>query len=506
MNRDSALRSFRRHWLIILTTTLVALVISVVATALTPERYVTSVSFFTKTAASEIAGANQGDQFGQRRVTSYVQLFSSQTLADQIVADTGLPITAGEVMAELSATVDPNTVVLTGTVTDASPERSMRIAQSAATQFVQLVSSVETPSGSTTPTVNLQVTSGPSLNPAPVSPRPLLNYGLAVLAGLLLGLILAVLRDRLDTTIRSVDALRDATEIPVLGVVPYDGATKGRRFVEKSHRPSALGESVRQLRVSLGSRFVEPVGSHGRVDARMFGDAGTVVAVASSVGQEGRTSTAANLAASFAEAGQRVVLVDGDLRNPRLADFLGLAPSVGLVDVLTGRIPLANSVHRELRPNLSVLTAGSAGIDPGELVSSRAMVDLLVGLRRSYDLVVVDTPALLGTADASMLAALSDAVLLVVRCGKTAGAQVGSGLALLRTVNAQVLGSVLNRVPVKGVDGYGYQYGRYLQRHLRAAAAAPAPAPAPAPTPTPARSSSAAEITEVLSVDRPLHR
>jgi len=132
MVRESHFRAFRRHWWIILASAACALGIGVVVTALTPATYVSTVTFFATTPSSEIAGAFQGDQFGQRRVDSYVKLFQSQSLAQRIVDDTKLDVRVSDVMAELSAVADPNTVVLIGSVADTSASRSLAIAQSAA--------------------------------------------------------------------------------------------------------------------------------------------------------------------------------------------------------------------------------------------------------------------------------------------------------------------------------------------------------------------------------------
>jgi capsular exopolysaccharide synthesis family protein len=462
MVRQGHFRAFRRHWWIILASAACALGIGVVVTALTPATYVSTVTFFATTPSSEIAGAFQGDQFGQRRVDSYVKLFHSELLAQKIIDDTRLDMPVSEVMSELSAVADPNTVVLVGSVTDTSGARSLAIAQSAATQFVALVTSVETPAGSAAPTVNLQVTTGPTLNPDPILPRSALNYVMALLAGIAAGMILCLVRDRFDLSVRSADALHELTELPVVGVIPHESSARNRPVAaDPSTRESVLTECFRQLRGTLGARYVESVGVHARQEVRGVGDPGIVLAVTSCVAEEGRTTTAANLAVSFAAAGRQVLLIDGDLRRPAIRGYFGLAASAGLDDVLRGHVSAEHAIHPHVRRNLSVLPGGSPISDPGELVGGRHCADLLAALRHRFDLIVVDTPALLAAADGAVVASLAEATVLVVRYGRTTRPQIMRGIDVLTGVNAHVYGSVLNMCPVKGVDGYGFQYNHY---------------------------------------------
>ena len=468
MVRESHFRAFRRHWWIILASAACALGIGVVVTALTPATYVSTVTFFATTPSSEIAGAFQGDQFGQRRVDSYVKLFQSQSLAQRIVDDTKLDVRVSDVMAELSAVADPNTVVLIGSVADTSASRSLAIAQSAATQFVQLVTSVETPAGSAAPTVNLQVTTGPTLKPDPVLPRAALNYAMALLAGIAAGMILCLVRDRFDLSVRSADDLHELTALPVVGVIPHDGMARDRPdAVDPVTRESVLAECFRQLRGTLGARYVESVGVHARQEVRGIGDPGVVLAVTSCVAEEGRTTTAANLAISFAAAGRQVLLIDGDLRRPALRKYFSLPASAGMDDVLRGAVSVEHAIHPHVRRNLSVLPGGLPTSDPGELLGGPHCSGLLAALRQRFELIVVDTPALLAASDGAAVASLAEATVLVVRYGRTTGRQVTRGLDLLSGVNAHVYGTVLNMCPVRGVDGYGFQYNHYHDVDVR---------------------------------------
>lgn len=435
-------RALRKYWWIVVVTTLLAIGIGAFVTLRTPAQYASTVTFFVRTPAEQIGGAYQGDQFAQKRVNSYVQLAESQRLADLIAQDTQLDLTAQQISSRISAKGDQNTVLLTLTVTDSDPQRSLDIASSVSEGFVKLVSELETPPGATTPTVSLEVTSAAALNPVPVSPKPLLNLGLSMLIGLVLGIGLAVLRDVLDATLRSVEALRQIAGPAALAVIPYDASAKTSPLILDSHARSLRAESMRHLRTNL--QFVD-------VDNPV-----RVVVVTSSVPEEGKSSTASNLAVTFAEAGRKVLLIEGDLRRPRVAHYLGLDGTVGLTNVLAGQVAVDEVLQTWGRGGLTVLPSGSVPPNPSELLDSQNMQDLLIAMRRVFDLIIIDTPPLLPVTDGAIAAAHADGAILVVRYGKTTKGQVSSAIAVLEAVGARLLGSVLNMAPTKGADAYGY--------------------------------------------------
>lgn len=441
-------RAIRKYWWIVLFTTLFAMGLAGAVTLRTQAQYASTVTFFVRTPAEQIGGAYQGDQFAQKRVNSYVQLMESQRLADLILDDTQVDLKAEEITSRISAIGDLNTVLLTATVTDTSPSRSLDIARSLSSQFVDLVSALETPPGSTTPSVTLEVTSAAKLSPIPVAPKPLINMGLALAVGLSLGTALALIRELLDTTVRSIDALREVTGRSALAVVPFDEAATKSPLIVHSPARSVRAESFRQLRTNL--QFVD-------VDNPI-----KVVVVTSSVAAEGKSSTATNMAATFAEAGRKVLLIEGDLRRPRVAEYLGLEGSIGLTNVLAGQVGLNEVLQKWGRGGMSVLPSGSIPPNPSELLGSQNMADLITAMKNVFEIVIIDTPPLLPVTDGAIAASLADGAILVVRHGKTSRSQVAAAVAALEAVDARLLGSVLNMMPTKGADAYGYcGYGYY---------------------------------------------
>jgi len=189
----------------------------------------------------------------------------------------------------------------------------------------------------------------------------------------------------------------------------------------------------------------------------------------SSVAGEGKSTTACNLALTLASAGTRVILVEGDLRRPRVADYMGLEGAVGLTDVLIGRAALDDVLQPWGSSPLSVLTSGALPPNPSEMLSSAQMGELIASLRTRADMVLIDSPPLLPVTDAAVLTRECDGALLVVRQGRTTREQLTRSLEALRSVGARLLGTVLNMAATGGAHGYGYGYyaGYYASRSDR---------------------------------------
>ncbi|RIJ76937.1 protein tyrosine kinase, partial [Nakamurella silvestris] len=280
MELQSYLRALRRSWWLVAVCFFLAIGGGIFVTLRTPPMYQSSVTFFVQTPSE--TSALQGDTFGQKRVNSYVQLASSQRLAEMLIADTGLNLTPAQVSSRISASGDLNTVIMTVKVTDSIPSRGLQIATSISTQFVDLVSAMEKPAAGGLAPVRLEVVSGPTLNSAQVSPQPFFNMTLAALIGLAIGIGAALLREFMDTSVRNVDTLQEAAGTPVIGVIGFDESARKSPLIIDSSAKSNRAESFRQLRTNL--QFVD-------VDQPP-----RVVVVTSAIPDEGKSSTSTNLA------------------------------------------------------------------------------------------------------------------------------------------------------------------------------------------------------------------
>lgn len=287
----------------------------------------------------------------------------------------------------------------------------------------------------------------PALGPAaPSSPKPVQDAVLGLLAGLLLGLGAAFLRHSLDEAVTSKDAAEHLGGAPVLGLVPMVTSWKKRSqaaVVSTSRPTSSAAESYRSLRTSL--QF-----------ARQGQDL-RIILVTSPASSEGKTSTLANLGVVFAQAGERVVLVSGDLRRPRIGQFFGIGEEAGLTTVLLSGEPLKQVLQQvDGHERLWVLPCGPVPPNPAELLSGPEAQAVFAALGQDFDLVLIDSPPVLPVTDAMVLSSYADGTLLVVAAGQTRRADLQRASEKFSQASAPLLGIVLNQVTRQ--TGYASQY------------------------------------------------
>ncbi|MGH2674907.1 MAG: polysaccharide biosynthesis tyrosine autokinase, partial [Actinomycetota bacterium] len=289
---------------------------------------------------------------------------------------------------------------------------------------------------------------------SPASPNYLLNAALALFVGLALGVGLAFLRERLDDRLRGRDDLEARSGAPVFAVVPRVGGWKKRsesRLVTLTEPRSAPTEAYRTLRTGL-------------LFAASQRDMRTVLITSPQV-EEGKSTTAANLSVVLAQAGKRVILIDADLRKPRLHRFFQAPNEVGLTSVLSGQVQPHDGLAQPQVPNLRVLTSGPVPGNPAELLSSDQMGSLVKTLREAADLVIMDSPPVLVAADATILASFADGLVLVADADNTTRGTVAHARQQLDQVNARVVASVLNNFDPSKALKYPYYYQYYYTSH-----------------------------------------
>ncbi len=438
-------RVVRRRWRVITACFLVVVAVAAGVTYRMTPQYQSKARLFVSSTDRSSSDAYQNALFSTQRVSSYADLASGRELASRVVKDLHLRMDPAQLVDKINATVVPNTVILEVSATDQNPRTAQAIAQSTARQLSGLVSELETPPGKAHAPIKATIIDSASLPTSPVSPKPLRNLGLAAVLGVLLGLGLAVLRELLDTTVKTPEDLAEVTDSPMLGGIMFDPAAQKQPLLSDLSPHAPRAEAFRILRTNL--QFVDV-----DRDKKVF-------VVTSSVPGEGKTSTASNVALSLQEAGERVLLIDADLRRPQLARLFGLEPSVGLTSVLLGRIELQEAIQSHRPSGMDVLTSGNLPPNPAELLQSQSMHQLLGKARTEYDVIVIDTSPLLPVTDAALIAAQVDGALVVVRQGKTTRDQLTHSLERLEAVGARALGLALNMVPSRARGGYGYGYG-----------------------------------------------
>ena len=272
--------------------------------------------------------------------------------------------------------------------------------------------------------------------------------------GFLIGAVIAVVRKQFDVRVRDQATVEELTGSGTLAVVPDDKKLAEQRERSIVHISGVTGEAFRQLRTNL--RF-----------ANVDNPPRSVVITSANPG-EGKSTVSTHLAVVMAQAGEKVVLIDADMRRPVQHKAFGTEAGVGLSQVLAGDVSLDDALMRTETKRLQMLAAGRIPPNPSELLGSQRMKDLLAELRRRGYFVVIDAPPLLAVTDAGLLGTIADGTIYVAVVGKTHRDQVSLVAKRLEQVGAPLLGSVLARVPRKKMGdvlyGYGastYGYGSY---------------------------------------------
>lgn len=393
--------------------------------------------------SSGVSELAQGTTFARQAVVSFVDVVDSALVLDRVIDDLGLDTSARELASSIAASSETNSVIISIKVSNGDAETAANIANSVGSNFADVVvNQLVKTDGEATSLVRVE-TIAPALVPTtPASPRLPVNIGLGVIGGLLLGLGLAFLRSVLDTRIHSLHDAEAATESPVLGGITLDPDAKKRPLVVHADPRNPRAESFRSLRTNL--QFIDVDGS-----SRSF--------VVSSAGPgEGKSTTTANLAIALAETGARVALVDGDLRLPRVADYMGIEGGVGLTDVLIGRAELVDVLQQWGAGRLFVLPSGRTPPNPSELLGSHAMQRTLHALGDAFDYVLVDAPPLLLVTDAAVMSRFTSGVLMVAASGSTKKPQLTAAVEKLNSIGSRLFGVIVTMLPAKGPDSYGY--------------------------------------------------
>jgi polysaccharide biosynthesis transport protein len=455
------LRTLRERWRVVTIAVLFGLGGATAFFFLRPPQYTAELTMYVSSQGADTTqAAYQGAQLSENRVASYTDLVTSPRVIGDVIRRLGLTETEDELAKRIIATSKLDSVLIDVTATDPSPQRAADVVNAVGGVFPNLVAELErstTPGAQ--PVVAVRVVQ-PALVPNRPSSLPLwaiLVIGL--MAGMALGAVAALFRNAMDVTIRSPEQLRAHTGSPNLGIIAYNPSVPSRPLMVHDDPQSPRSEAFRQLRTNI--QFVD-------VD-----NPRKVVVVTSSMPSEGKTTTLANLAIAMSSAANRVLLIEADLRRPRLSELLGVHRSIGLTNVLSGRIDYAQAIQPWAKGAFDILASGPLPPNPSELLGSRSMRGLIDQLRMHYDVILIDTPPLLPVTDAAAVAPATDGAILISRYKHTKRAQIDSAIGALEAVGVPVLGTVLTMVPNTGVHAYSH-YQSYYQTESR-----PAPSPSP---------------------------
>jgi succinoglycan biosynthesis transport protein ExoP len=334
---------------------------------------------------------------------------------------------------------------------------------------------------------NIRVVERPLLPRRPVSPNVPMNLGGGLLAGLVLGLAAAFGRDQLDRTMKTPDDVERVVGLSFLGLLPvhgaalksgYSGYARERRkrrqtaatrstvgtaeLVVHEHPTSGFAEAARAIRTNI--LFMSPDRPY------------RTLLVTSAGPSEGKTTVACGIATAIAQAGRRVVLLDCDMRRPRLHRIFSIPNQTGVTTALIEASDMSTLAHPTVVPNLSIVTTGPLPPNPAELLHSEAFAKLLATLREQFDCVVIDSPPVVPVTDAAVLSTLVDGTVVVFRAFQTTKELASRAARAIHDVGGHVVGAVLNAVDM---DRYEYGKGYYYYKREGYASDEGAPPSAP---------------------------
>jgi len=302
---------------------------------------------------------------------------------------------------------------------------------------------------------NIQVVDQAEIPTGSYKPNKKLNLLLAAVVGLFLGIGLAFFFEYLDNTVKSPEDVEQLIRLPSFGMVPEISYERKKRLAKASypvelvthgHPKSILSEAYRNIRTSILLSFSEKPPKK--------------IVITSPNPSEGKTTTVINTAIALSQTGAQVLIIDGDMRHPRIHKIFNEENGAGLSNFLSGNSPLDSIIKKTEVPNLYYIPSGPIPPNPSELIGSKVFKVMMDSLGKKFDHIVLDSPPALGFADSVILSTTVDGVILVVLGGKTPRETLQRAKEVLHQVNAKILGVVINRVDIHR-SGYGYYYYRY---------------------------------------------
>jgi polysaccharide biosynthesis transport protein len=508
----------RKWWWLVVASTLIAAIFSSLSTLLQPTFYQARTTLMVGTTINNPNPSSNELVLGQQLAAAYADLANREIVRNATKSALGV-----NQLPEYIARPLPNTQLMEITVNDTDPQRAQRVANELAAQLILLgpisaqsggqgrqeflhqrlnnleaqiqeteaeieklqeelantfsaqqiddkqnqISSLEsklntmennyglllsnTQQGATN---TLAIIASAELPSNPIGPRKGLIILLAAAVGFILAACEAYLLEYLDDTLKSPDAVERLLSARIIGHIfeqPNGMNENGLYDAENSDHP--LTEPFRALRTSI---------DFAGLDRPLK----TILVTSPDIG-DGKTSVAANLALSMAQRDKKVVLLDADLRKPKIHKLFNLANDKGLTDLVFARAAINWGIDTQKVKKVAVITAGNTSPDPAELLSSEKMGLFLSQLEEVADVVIIDGPPLF-VADATILASKVDGVLLVVRPGHTRRPLAESSMEQIKSVGARVIGIVLNRIPLRGADYYAgksYLYTYYRSNY-----------------------------------------
>ncbi|HRL48590.1 MAG TPA: polysaccharide biosynthesis tyrosine autokinase [Propioniciclava sp.] len=425
--------ALKKMWLVIgLTTVLGAGIAFGISLSTTPTYVSRATLYFSIGQGNSGSDLNQGTTYAQNQMLSFAQLATSSRVLDPVIQRLRLSVTSAVLARDIDIVTPNDTLILEIRATAFSPDGAASVANEVAGSLSSVVDDLSPTTSTGVPSISASLVDTavpPEFQTAPNKPRDTI---LGALVGVVVGVLISIVWSLFDSRIPTETVLRNVVNAPTLGTVTRVPGAGGNVGLVVSRDPlGRTSEEFRRIRSAL---------SYAAVDRRM-----RRVLVTSSSPGEGKSTFAANLALTLAGLKSSVLLIDADLRRPRIADAFGVEGAIGLTTVLVGEVSLDDAKLPRPGTTLDVLPAGAIPPNPAELLTSDAMHALLEEASAGYDYVVLDTPPISSVADANLMSPLVDGAIVVVDATKTHRSQLAAALESFRAAGGRMIGVVLNK-------------------------------------------------------------
>lgn len=445
MELTDYLNVLRKYRVSLVAVCLAGLMLAGVLSLLTRPTYTASTSVYLSVQSGESAGElSSGALYAEMQVRAYARIVKTPIVLQPVIDRLQLGVTTAKLADKVTATVPTDTPIIDVAVASDDPQKAAAIANEIGSQLVSTVRQLSPAASNGSKSVQATVVT-PATEPTSwTTPKVGQNLAIGLLLGVFVGVLQALLRDSLDTTLRNEADVAKVTDSPIFGVIGFDEEAQQTPLIAQADPRSIRAEAYRRLRTNI--QFLE------------LGGRGRTIVVTSSIPDEGKSTTAINISSILAEAGNSVLLIDADLRKPSVAKYLNLEGAVGLTTVLIGRAELVDVVQPFGDAKLQVLASGQIPPNPSELLGSNAMKQLLDEAVRKFDFVIIDSPPLLPVTDSAILAKVAGGALVVVGSGTVTRPQLHAALDSIKDVDGRILGLVLNKLHVEDAGYYRYDY------------------------------------------------
>ncbi len=430
----SAWAAIRKFWIVIVGSAVLGGVVGYgVSATTTPQYQSTATLYFAMNQGTTGSDLNQGSTYTQSQMLSFAQLATSSLVLGEVIQNLDLPSTPKELARNIAITIPQDTAILSVQVTSTDPERAADIANAISEELTEVVQDVvaKGPDG-VTATISASVIDEAVVPQFQALPNKTKDAGLAAVLGLVVGVLIAFIATIADTRVRNEAALARVTDLPFLGSITRTkrGAPGGLMVVREPR--GHIAEDFRRVQSALAFANVD-------------GGSRRILITSASPG-EGKSTFSSNLSITLAELGESTLLIDADLRRPRIGEIFGLDAGVGLTSVVLGSVDLDEAVIAWQESGPDLLLSGVVPPNSAAVLTSHAFQDVLNEAAEKHDVVIVDSPPVLTVADTNLVAPLVDGVLIVVDASRTSRPQLAATIRTLEGAGATIIGIVLNKV------------------------------------------------------------